>query len=113
MLAVRGEDTSPELPSTTHIVAVDREGSVMSMTSSIESAFGSKIFVDGFLLNNQLTDFSLSDVAAQNKLVVNRLKPGKRPRSSMSPMLVLKDGKPSRSEEHTSELQSLMRHTSA
>lgn len=94
MLAVRGEDTSPELPSTTHIVAVDREGSVMSMTSSIESAFGSKIFVDGFLLNNQLTDFSLSDVDAQNKLVVNRLEPGKRPRSSMSPMLLLKDGRP-------------------
>ncbi|NYT85312.1 gamma-glutamyltransferase [Pollutimonas harenae] len=94
MLAVRGEDVSPELPSTTHIVAVDSEGSVMSMTSSIESAFGSKIFVDGFLLNNQLTDFSLSDVDAQNRPVANRLEPGKRPRSSMSPMLVLKDGKP-------------------
>ncbi len=94
MLAVRGEDTSPEPPSTTHIVAVDRQGGVMSMTSSIESAFGSKIFVDGYLLNNQLTDFSLSDVDAEDKPVANRLEPGKRPRSSMSPMLVLKDGKP-------------------
>src|SRR5690606_32603200 len=78
----------------THIVAVDKDGSVMSMTSSIETAFGSKILVDGYLLNNQLTDFSLSDVDDEDKPVANRLEPGKRPRSSMSPMLVLKDGKP-------------------
>lgn len=94
MLAVRGKDNSPELPSTTHVVVVDGEGNVVSMTSTIESAFGSKIFVDGFLLNNQLTDFSLSDVDAQGKPVANRLEPLKRPRSSMAPMLVLKDGKP-------------------
>lgn len=94
MRAVRGKDASPELPSTTHIVAVDAQGNVVSMTSTIESAFGSKIFVDGFLLNNQLTDFSLSNVDAQGKPVANRLEPLKRPRSSMAPMLVLKDGKP-------------------
>ncbi|MCC2594914.1 gamma-glutamyltransferase [Pusillimonas sp. MFBS29] len=94
MLAVLGADASPELPSTTHVVVVDSDGDVMSMTSSIESAFGSKIFVDGFLLNNQLTDFSLSDVDADDKPILNRVEPGKRPRSSMSPMLVLKDGKP-------------------
>lgn len=94
MLAVRGADTSPELPSTTHIVTVDTQGSVVSMTSSIETAFGSKLFVNGFLLNNQLTDFSLSDVDAEGKLVANRVEPLKRPRSSMAPMLVLKDGKP-------------------
>jgi gamma-glutamyltranspeptidase/glutathione hydrolase len=93
-LPVRGQDDSPELPSTTHIVAVDAQGNVASMTSTIESAFGSKIFVDGFLLNNELTDFSLSDVDAHGKPVANRLEPGKRPRSSMAPMLVLKDGKP-------------------
>ncbi len=92
--AVRGQDDSPELPSTSHVVAVDRAGNVVSMTSSIETAFGSKIFVDGFLLNNQLTDFSLSNVDAQGKPVANRLEPLKRPRSSMAPMLVLKDGKP-------------------
>jgi gamma-glutamyltranspeptidase/glutathione hydrolase len=92
--AVRGQDDSPELPSTSHIVAVDRAGNVVSMTSSIETAFGSKIFVDGFLLNNQLTDFSLSDVDPQGKPVANRLEPMKQPRSSMAPMLVLKDGKP-------------------
>lgn len=94
MLAVRGKGASPEQPSTTHIVAVDAQGNVVSMTSTIESAFGSKIFVDGFLLNNQLTDFSLSNVDAQGKPVANRLEPLKRPRSSMAPMLVLKDGKP-------------------
>ncbi|NGM87182.1 gamma-glutamyltransferase [Parapusillimonas sp. SGNA-6] len=93
-LPVRGQDDSPELPSTTHIVAVDAQGNVASMTSTIESAFGSKIFVDGFLLNNELTDFSLSDVDADGKPVANRVEPGKRPRSSMAPMIVLKDGKP-------------------
>src|SRR3546814_11708873 len=64
------------------------------MTSSIEGAFGSKIFVRGFLLNNQLTDFSFMDVDAQGRPVVNRVEPLKRPRSSMSPMLVLRDGHP-------------------
>ncbi|WP_073103780.1 gamma-glutamyltransferase [Pollutimonas bauzanensis] len=94
MLALRGKDGSPELPSTTHVAVVDAQGNVVSMTSTIESAFGSKIFVDGFLLNNQLTDFSLSDVDAEGKPVANELEPLKRPRSSMAPMLVLKDGKP-------------------
>ncbi len=94
MLAIRGKDNSLQQPSTTHISAVDAQGNVVSMTSTIESAFGSKIFVRGFLLNNQLTDFSLSDVDAQGKPVANRLEPLKRPRSSMAPMLVLKDGKP-------------------
>src|SRR5690606_17468039 len=94
MLAVRGQDSSPELPSTTHIVAVDRQGNVVSMTSSIETAFGSKIFVDGFLLNNQLTDFSFSSVDAQGRPVANRVEAGKRPRSSMAPMMVLRQGEP-------------------
>ncbi len=94
MRALLGRDDSPEIPSTTHVVVVDAQSNVVSMTSTIESAFGSKIFVDGFLLNNQLTDFSLSDVDAQGKPVANRVEPLKRPRSSMSPMIVLKDGKP-------------------
>jgi len=94
MRAVRGRDGSPELPSTSHMVAADRDGMVVSMTSSIETAFGSKIFVDGFLLNNELTDFSLVDVDAQGRQVANRVEPGKRPRSSMAPMVVLKEGKP-------------------
>ncbi|NYT35682.1 gamma-glutamyltransferase [Allopusillimonas soli] len=92
--AVRGQDASPELPSTSHIVAVDAHGGVVSMTTSIETAFGSKIFVDGFLLNNQLTDFSLSDTDDQGRLVANRVEPGKRPRSSMSPMIVFRQDAP-------------------
>lgn len=82
-----------EPPSTTQVSIVDREGNAISMTSSIEGAFGSKIFVRGFLLNNQLTDFSLMDVDAQGRPVANRVAPLKRPRSSMAPMLVLRDGR--------------------
>lgn len=92
--AVRGQGATPELPSTTHIVAADATGNVVSMTSSIESAFGSKIFVKGFLLNNQLTDFSLTNVDEYGKFVANRIEPRKRPRSSMSPMIILKHDKP-------------------
>jgi gamma-glutamyltranspeptidase / glutathione hydrolase len=76
-----------ELPSTTHFSIVDDDGNVVSMTSSVENAFGSRVMVGGFLLNNQLTDFSFSPVR-NGDLVANRVQPGKRPRSSMSPMLV-------------------------
>lgn len=89
-----GHGSTPELTSTTHIATADRWGNVISMTSSIESAFGSKIFVDGFLLNNELTDFSLTGVDEDGRPVANRIEPLKRPRSSMAPMLVLKDGQP-------------------
>ncbi|HJV86845.1 MAG TPA: gamma-glutamyltransferase [Noviherbaspirillum sp.] len=83
----RGQDTSPELPSTSHISVVDAFGNAISMTTTIEDAFGSRQMVDGFLLNNQLTDFSFDAVDA-NGPVANRVQPGKRPRSSMSPTLV-------------------------
>ena len=87
----QADDNAPELPATTHISIVDREGSAVALTSSIESAFGSRIQVGGFLLNNQLTDFSF--VAERDgKPVANRLEPGKRPLSSMSPTLVFDDG---------------------
>lgn len=89
-----GGDATPELAATTHLVAVDPQGDMVSMTSSIEHAFGSKIMVNGYLLNNQLTDFSLSPVDAQGRWVANRVEPGKRPRSSMAPMLVLQDNVP-------------------
>ena len=75
-----------ELPSTTHVSVVDREGNVAALTSSIESAFGSRILVHGFLLNNQLTDFSYLP-AVQGVPVANRVEPGKRPRSSMAPTI--------------------------
>jgi len=78
---------SPEQPSTTHFSIVDKEGNGFSMTSSIEMAFGSTVMVHGFLLNNQLTDFSFSE-EKNGVLVANRVQPGKRPRSSMSPFMV-------------------------
>jgi gamma-glutamyltranspeptidase/glutathione hydrolase len=80
-------DDSPELPSTSHLVAVDRNGTVATMTTSIETGFGSRVMVGGFLLNNQLTDFAWSDM--ENGLpIANRYEPKKRPRSSMAPTLV-------------------------
>lgn len=86
-----GLDTSPELPSTSHISIVDALGNAVSMTTTIEDAFGSRQMVDGFLLNNQLTDFSFDPVDA-NGPVANRVQPGKRPRSSMAPTLVFEKG---------------------
>lgn len=88
------EDAALEQPATTHLVAADRKGNVVSMTTSIESAFGSKIFVNGYLLNNQMTDFSLRPDDASGRPHINRVEPGKRPRSSMSPMLVFRDDQP-------------------
>jgi len=76
-----------ELPNTSHISIVDKEGNAVSMTSSIEFMFGSGIMVEGFLLNNQLTDFSFSPSRA-NRPVMNRVEPKKRPRSAMSPTMV-------------------------
>ncbi|WP_142849133.1 gamma-glutamyltransferase [Telmatospirillum sp. J64-1] len=77
-----------ELPSTTHLSVVDSFGNAVSMTTSIENAFGSRVMVRGFLLNNQLTDFSFRP-EVDGQPVANRVEPGKRPRSSMAPTLVL------------------------
>ncbi len=82
-----GHDASPELPSTSHISVVDAAGNAVSMTTTIESSFGSLQMVRGFLLNNQLTDFSFVPTDASGP-VANRVEPGKRPRSSMAPTLV-------------------------
>ncbi|WP_265519523.1 gamma-glutamyltransferase [Nitratireductor luteus] len=82
-----------EQPSTSHFVIVDADGNVASMTTSIENAFGSRQMAAGFLLNNQLTDFSFRPTS-DGQAVANRVEPGKRPRSSMSPTIILKDGKP-------------------
>ncbi len=75
-------------PSTSHLSVVDAEGNAVSMTASIESAFGSRVMVRGFMLNNELTDFSFRP-EVDGRPVANRVEPGKRPRSSMSPTLVL------------------------
>lgn len=86
---------------TSQVSVVDGEGQAVSMTTSVESAFGSRVMSDGgtgkaggFMLNNQLTDFSLRPLDADGKPVANRLEAGKRPRSSMAPTLVFdRDGK--------------------
>lgn len=85
---IHGAGISLEQPSTSHFSIVDASGNAVSMTSSIESAFGSRLMVRGFLLNNQLTDFSFRPERDGVK-VANRVQPGKRPRSSMSPTVVL------------------------
>jgi gamma-glutamyltranspeptidase/glutathione hydrolase len=76
---------------TSHISIVDRYGNALSMTTTIESSFGNGVMVPGggFLLNNELTDFSFSPVTSEGVPVANRVQPGKRPRSSMSPTIVL------------------------
>lgn len=83
-----------DFPSTSHISIVDADGNAASMTTSIESAFGSKLMVGGFLLNNQLTDFSFRPQTPDGRTVANRVEAGKRPRSSMSPFLVFDDRDP-------------------
>ena len=84
----RGTDRSPELAATSHFSIVDAGGHAVAMTTSVENGFGSRLMVRGFLLNNQLTDFSF--VAADvDGPVANRVQPGKRPRSAMAPTLVL------------------------
>lgn len=84
---LRAMGQEAERPSTTHLSIVDGEGNGVALTSSIENAFGSRILVRGFLLNNQLTDFSFLP-GSLGRPVANRVEPGKRPRSSMAPTLV-------------------------
>lgn len=81
-----GRDTAPELPSTSHVSVVDAARNAVSMTITIENVFGSRQMVRGFLLNNQLTDFS-ADAVSNGRPVANRIEPGKRPRSSMTPVV--------------------------
>ncbi|MHC8323998.1 gamma-glutamyltransferase [Pseudomonas sp. GB2N2] len=80
-------DRSPLRISTSQVVAVDDLGGAVSMTTTVESAFGSHLMVQGFLLNNQMTDFSFIPEENGQK-VANRVEPGKRPRSSMAPTLI-------------------------
>ena len=78
---------------TSHISVVDSRGDAASFTTSIEAAFGSFHMVDGFLLNNELTDFAADPLGPDGTPIANRLQPGKRPRSSMAPTLIF-DAKP-------------------
>lgn len=87
------DDQSIEFPCTSHISIVDKEGNAISVTTTIEHGFGSTLMTHGFLLNNELTDFSFKPYQ-DGRPIANRVEPGKRPRSSMSPTIVMKEGKP-------------------
>lgn len=87
------DDEAIELPSTSHFSIVDVYGNAVSMTTTIENGFGSRLMVNGFMLNNELTDFSFR-THSDGVAIANALAPGKRPRSSMAPTIVLEDGKP-------------------
>jgi gamma-glutamyltranspeptidase/glutathione hydrolase len=82
-----------DMPATSHFTIVDADGNVAAITSSVENGFGSRQMVAGFLLNYQLTDLSFAP-EKDGAAVANRVEPGKRPRSSMAPTIVLRDGKP-------------------
>ncbi len=87
--AVVGIDYTGEVPGTTHFVIVDAEGDAVSMTTTVESYFGSGRVVEGFFLNNQLTDFSFSPTEKDGAPAANAVAGGKRPRSSMTPVIIL------------------------
>ena len=87
-------DAQEDLPGTTHLSVVDKDGLAISLTASIEAPFGSGRMAGGFLLNNQLTDFSFRATDADGVPIANAPAPGKRPRSSMAPTIAYLDGKP-------------------
>ena len=84
-----GPDHTPEPGGTSHLVIIDDAGNVLSMTTTVESIFGSGRMVDGFFLNNQLTDFSFAPLDTQGRPAANAVAARKRPRSAMSPVIVL------------------------
>jgi gamma-glutamyltranspeptidase/glutathione hydrolase len=83
-----GVDATIERSGTSHISIIDADGNALAMTTTIEGAFGSHNWAAGFLLNNQLTDFSFMPVDADGQPAANAVAPGKRPRSSMAPTIV-------------------------
>ncbi len=88
-----GRDPTRESIGTSQISVIDDNGDALSMTTSIEQAFGSRLMVRGFLLNNQLTDFSFLPTDEDGREIANRVEPGKRPRSSMDPTMVFTSGR--------------------
>jgi len=87
-----GRDATLENVGTSHISIVDDDGNAVSMTTSIEQAFGSRLMVRGLLLNNELTDFSFEPVDDEGHAIANRVEPGKRPRSAMDPTMIFAEG---------------------
>ena len=88
-----GYDRTFEPAGTSHFIVGDARGNVVSMTTTVESIFGSGRMVDGFFLNNQMTDFAFSPTDERGRPVANAVAPGKRPRSSMTPLILLRDGR--------------------
>ncbi|HEX6218603.1 MAG TPA: gamma-glutamyltransferase family protein [Sphingomicrobium sp.] len=86
---VTATDRTYEAAGTSHFIVRDGDGNVVSMTTTVESIFGSGRMVDGFFLNNQMTDFSFAPRDAQGRSVANAVAPGKRPRSSMTPLILI------------------------
>lgn len=86
--AERGTDATPDSPGTSHFTVMDSSGLVVSMTTTVESVFGSQRMAEGFMLNNQLTDFSFRTHDKEGRPIANAPAPRKRPRSSMSPTIV-------------------------
>ena len=86
---VAAADSTLEPTGTSHFIVRDAQGNVVSMTTTVESIFGSGRMVDGFFLNNQMTDFAFKPVDDQGRPAVNAVAPGKRPRSSMTPVILL------------------------
>lgn len=88
--------TGPDRPlaGTSHFVIRDSYGNAMSITTTIESGFGSRVMAGGFILNNELTDFAREPQSKDGRWVANRVEGGKRPRSSMSPTIVMRRGEP-------------------
>ena len=84
----RGSDATPDSPGTSHFTIIDNDGLVVSMTTTVEAPLGSQRMVKGFMLNNQLTDFSFKSIDDNGNPIANAPAPGKRPRSSMAPSIV-------------------------
>jgi gamma-glutamyltranspeptidase/glutathione hydrolase len=90
-----GADETVEQEGTSHISIFDDAGNIVSMTTTIESAFGSRLWAAGFLINNEMTDFAFRPQDKEGRLLANAVGPGKRPRSSMAPTIVFDEqGKP-------------------
>lgn len=85
---VRGQDATPDSPGTSHFTVIDKTGLTVSITTTVEAPFGSQRMVGGFMLNNQLTDFSYRPVDADGNPIANAPAPLKRPRSSMAPLII-------------------------
>lgn len=84
-----GDDATVEASGTSHVSIVDRDGNAVALTTTIEAGFGSRQWAAGFLLNNEMTDFSFRPVDGQGRPIANAIASGKRPRSSMAPTIVL------------------------